>query len=163
MMPMIRRIVLAWLALATFAFFPLMAQQRDVSSVHRIGLLALRPLPQIAPSLSAFKDGMRELGYLEGKDYVLEVRLANDDPTRYPALVAELSQLKVELIVAGSTPAAIAIHQTNPTMPIVVGRGPDLVGAKLAESAAHPGGVVTGIEELAPGMTDKRLRFLKQA
>src|SRR5881398_1764552 len=119
MMPMIRRIVLAGLALATFAFFPLMAQQRDVSSkvtVHRIGFLALRPLAQIAPSLSAFKDGMRELGYLEGKDYVLEVRLANDDPTRYPALVAELSRLKVELIVAGSTPAAIAIHETNPTM-----------------------------------------------
>jgi len=162
----IHRIFLAGLALVTFAFCALMAQQRDVSSnvtVHRIGFLALRPLPQIAPSLSAFKDGMRELGYLEGKDYVLEVRLANDDPTRYPALVAELSRLKVELIVAGSTPAAIAIHETNPTMPIVVGRGPDLVGAKLAESAAHPGGVVTGIEELAAGMTDKRLRFLKQA
>src|SRR3989440_5430760 len=166
-MPMIvRRVVLAGLALATFASCAIVAQQRDVRfnlPVRRIGLLALRPLPQIAPALSAFKDGMRELGYLEGKDYVLEVRLANDDPTRYPALVAELSRLKVELIVAGSTPAAIAIHESNPTMPNVVGRGPDLVGAKLAESAAHPGGVVTGIEELAPGMTDKRLRFLKQA
>src|SRR2546425_7526589 len=83
----IRRILLAGLALATFACFPLMAQQRDVSSkatVHRIGFLALRPLPQIAPSLSAFKDGMRDLGYVEDKDYILEVRLANDDPTRYP-------------------------------------------------------------------------------
>ena len=78
------------------------------------------------------------------------------------SLATELSRLNVELIIAGSTPAAIAIHETNPTMPIVVGRGPDLVGAKLAESADHPGGVVTGIEELAPGMTDKRLRFLKQ-
>ena len=114
-MPMIiRRILLAGLALATFALCVLAVQQRDVSSnvtVHRIGFLALRPLPQITPSLSAFRDGMRELGYLEGKDYVLEVRLANDDPTRYPALVAELSRLKVELIVAGSTPAAIAIHE----------------------------------------------------
>jgi len=91
--------VLAGLALATFALCVLAAQQRDVSSnviVHRIGFLALRPLPQIASSLSGFKDGMRELGYLEGKHYILEVRLANDDPTRYPALVAELSQLKVE-------------------------------------------------------------------
>ena len=166
-MPMIvRRRVLAGLALATFASFVLVAQQRDVRfnlPVHRNGFLALRPLPQIAPSLSAFKEGMRELGQVEGKDYVLEVRLANDAPTRYPALVADLSRLKVELIVAGSTPAAIAIHQTNPTMPIVIARGPDLVGAKLADSADHPGGVATGIEELAPGMTDKRLRFLKQA
>src|SRR4030081_3166938 len=128
MMPMIiRRIFLAGLAVATFAFCALVAQRRDVSSnvtVHRIGFLALRPLPQIAPSLSAFKDGMRELGYLEGTDYILEVRLANDDPTRYPALIAELSRLKVELIVAGSTPAAIAITGTNPTMPIVLARGP---------------------------------------
>src|SRR3979409_2352248 len=111
----IRRILLAGLALATFALCVLAAQQRDVSSivtVHRIGFVALRPLPQIAPSLSAFRDGMRELGYLEGKDYVLEVRLANDDPTRYPALVGELSQLKGEMIVAGSTPAAPPIHET---------------------------------------------------
>ena len=91
------------------------------------------------------------------------VRTANDTASRYPALVAELSQLQVELIVVASTPAAMAIHATNPAMPIVVGRGPDLVGAKLAESMEHPGGVATGIEELAPGMTDKRLRLLKQA
>jgi len=140
-------------------------QQRSVpldAGVQRVGYLGLRPLAESEPVIVALKDGLRDLGYVEGKNYVLEVRLANDDPGRYPELIDELTNLKVRLIVAASTPAAIAIHNRNPTMPIVV-RGPDLVGAGLALSAGHPGGVATGIEELAPGMSDKKLRLLKRA
>jgi ABC-type uncharacterized transport system substrate-binding protein len=160
------RIVRVVSSLILFAPSALVAQRgasRPGEAVHQIGFLALRPMPELLPNLAEFREGMRELGHTEGKDYVIVVRTANDTASRYPALVAELSQLGAELIVAASTPAAVAIHATNPTMPIVVGRGPDLVGAKLAESAEHPGGVATGIEELAPGMSDKRLRLLKQA
>ena len=93
---------------------------------------------------------------------MLEIRIANNDPGRYPALTRELAQLGVRLIVAASTPAAVAIHQTDPTMPIVV-RGPDIVGAGLAASVSRPGGVVTGIDELATGITETRLRLLNEA
>jgi putative ABC transport system substrate-binding protein len=132
---------------------------------RRIGYVTLRPLNESAAAMvpiTALKDGLRDLGYVEGKDYVLDVRTADNDPTRYPELTAELTKLRVKLIVAASTPAAVAIHKANPTMPIVV-RGPDIIGAGLASSATRPGGVTTGIDELAPGISDKRVRMLKQA
>ena len=136
-----------------------------IAEVPRIGYIGLRPINETAASMAsinALKDGLRDLGYVEGKDYVLEVRIANNDPSRYPELTAELTKLKVKLIVAASTPAAVAIHKANPTMPIVL-RGPDIVGAGLANSASRPGGVVTGIDEVAAGVSDKRLRLLHQA
>ena len=144
---------------------PLSAQQADVSrdtAVPRIGYLGLRPLTESGASIAALKDGLRDLGYVEGKDYVLDLRMADNDPTRYPELIGELTRLRVKLIVAASTPAAVAIHKVNPTMPIVV-RGPDIVGAGLAESVSHPGGVATGVDELAAGLSERRLRLLKQA
>lgn len=140
-------------------------QRSAVQEVPRIGYIGLRPVNETAASMAsitALKEGLRALGYVEGKDYVLEVRIANNDPTRYPALTAELTKLQVKLIVAASTPAAVAIHKANPTMPIVL-RGPDIVGAGLANSAGRPGGAVTGIDEVAAGVSDKRLRLLRQA
>jgi putative ABC transport system substrate-binding protein len=112
--------------------------------------------------VTALKEGLRDLGYVEGKDYVLEMRTADNDPSRYPRLTEELTEHNVKVIVAASTPAAVAIHNANPTMPIVV-RGPDIVGAGLAKSTNHPGGLVTEIDELADGIADRRLRLLKQA
>lgn len=133
------------------------------TTVRRLGYLGLRPMREAQPTIGALKHGLRELGYTEARDYVLEVRLADDDPTRYPILIAELTSLDVELIVAASTPAAVAIHKADPAMPIVVGRGPDLVGAGLARSFDRPGSVVTGIEELQTGNIDKSLRVLREA
>jgi putative tryptophan/tyrosine transport system substrate-binding protein len=133
--------------------------------VPRVGYIGLRPLTESAASMdsiNALKEGLRDLGHVEGKDYALDIRIADNDPSRYPALTHELVQLKVKLIVAASTPAAVAIHKTNPAMPIVV-RGPDLVGAGLAASEDRPGGVVTGIDELAEGIAERRLRLFKQA
>jgi ABC-type uncharacterized transport system substrate-binding protein len=132
------------------------------AGVPRIGYLGLRPLTESGATIAALKDGLRDLGYVEGKHYVLDLRIADNDPNRYPELIGELTQLGVKLIVAASTPAAVAIHKANPTMPIVV-RGPDIVGAGLAKSATHPGGVTTGVDELAAGLSEKRLRLLKQA
>jgi putative ABC transport system substrate-binding protein len=136
----------------------LSAEQRSsVPEVPRIGYIGLRPLTESAASMesiTALKEALRDFGHVEGKDYVLDVRIANNDPTRYPALTAELSKLQVKLIVAASTPAAVAIHKANPTMPLVV-RGPDVIGAGLADSASRPTGVTTGIDELSPGITEK--------
>ena len=136
-----------------------------VTPCPRIGYIGLRPPSESAASMeiiTALKQGLGDLGYVEGRNYLLEIRIANNDPSRYGELTNELTELKVELIVAASTPAAIAIHKANPTMPIVV-RGPDIVGAGLAKSTNHPGGVATGIDELADGISEKRLRLLKQA
>jgi putative ABC transport system substrate-binding protein len=112
--------------------------------------------------MTGLKEGLRDLGQIEGRDYVLDLRSADDDAARFPVLISELTRLKVRLIFAASTPAAVAIHKANPAMPIVV-RGPDLVGAGLARSASHPGGMTTGIDEVGTGDTAKRLRLLKQA
>jgi ABC-type uncharacterized transport system substrate-binding protein len=141
------------------------AQQRDGNlDVPHLGLLAFRPLTEAASVnlVTALKDGLRDIGYLEGRDYVLHLRSADDDANRFPGLVAELTRLHVKLIFAPSTPAAVAIHKANPVMPIVV-RGPDIVGAGLAQSASRPGGMVTGIDEVGTGDTAKRLRLLKEA
>jgi putative ABC transport system substrate-binding protein len=144
----------------------LAAQQRSHGDdVPRIGYIGMRPLSESAASMqiiTALKEGLADLGYVEGRDYVLEIRIANNDPDRYRELTGELTERNAKLIVAASTPAAVAIHKANPTMPIVV-RGPDIVGAGLAKNTSHPGGVATGIDELADGISQKRLRLLKQA
>ncbi len=132
------------------------------SAVHRIGFLGLRPMPESEPAIRQLRSGLQGLGYVEGKNYVLEIRLADDNASRYPALVRELTKANVKMIVAASIPAAVAIHKENPLMTIVIAQGPDIVGNKLADSAERPGGVATGLEELKPGNTDRRLRLLKQ-
>jgi putative tryptophan/tyrosine transport system substrate-binding protein len=143
----------------------LSAQQRDGNlNVPHIGYLGFRPLTESVSIeiVAALNEGLRNLGHAEGRDYILDLRSADDDADRFPALVAELTRLQVKLIFAPSTPAAVAIHKANPAMPIVV-RGPDIVGAGLAQSASRPGGMVTGIDEVGTGDTAKRLRLLKQA
>ena len=119
----------------TPSWIPAVRWRSAIAEVPRIGYIGLRPINETAASMAsitALKDGLRDLGYVEGKDYVLEVRIANNDPSRYPELTAELTKLQVKLIVAASTPAAVAIHKANPTMPIVL-RGPDIVGRGIGQ------------------------------
>ena len=139
-------------------------QRTDNLDVPHIGYLGFRPLTEASAIevLTGLREGLRDLGRVEGRDYVLDVRSADNDADRFPALISELTRLQVKLIFAPSTPAAVAIQKANPAMPIVV-RGPDIVGAGLAQSVDHPGGMVTGIDEVGTGDTAKRLRLLKQA
>jgi len=139
-------------------------QQPGNLHVPHVGYLGFRPLTESGSIevVTALKEGLRDLGHAEGRDYVLDLRSADNDADRFPALISELTRLQVRLIFAPSTPAAVAIHKANPAMAIVV-RGPDIVGAGLARTASHPGGMVTGIDEVGTGDTDKRLRLLKQA
>ena len=123
-----------------FALVPwgfLSAEQRPDLPVPHIGYLGLRPLTESGSVevLIGLKEGLRDVGLAEGRDYVLDLRSADNDTDRFPALISELTRLRVKLIFAPSTPAAVAIHKANPAMPIVV-RGPDIVGAGLARSAS---------------------------
>jgi ABC-type uncharacterized transport system substrate-binding protein len=111
----------------------------------------------------AFRQGLRDLGYVDGRSVVIEYRDAEGKYDRLPALAAELVALKVDVIVAADTPAALAAKQATRTLPIVfIGAG-DPVTIGLVTSLARPGGNVTGLSLLAPELVGKRLELLKQA
>jgi putative ABC transport system substrate-binding protein len=106
---------------------------------------------------------MSDLGYIEGQNLHIEVREAEGQPARLPALAAELTNSSVDVIVAGaSTPAAQAAHQATRTIPIVMTGVGDPVAAGLVASLARPGGNVTGLSDLAVGLSGKRLELLKE-
>jgi ABC-type uncharacterized transport system substrate-binding protein len=105
---------------------------------------------------------LRDLGYVEGRNVVLEVRYAEGRNERFPSLAAELVNLKVDVLVAQSTPAAIAAKQASSSVPIVMVVVGDPLGAKLIESLAHPGGNVSGLSLIAPELSAKRLDLFKQ-
>jgi putative ABC transport system substrate-binding protein len=126
------------------------------------GYLAVQPTAN--PLLyEAFRQGLRDLGYVEGCNVVIEYRGAEGKPERLPALAAELVALKVDVIVVGSTPQALAAKQATRTLPIVFASAPDPVENGLVTSLARPGGNVTGLSALAKELVGKRLEQLKQA
>src|SRR4029453_17453590 len=120
--------------------------------------------PAAAPHLTeAFLQGLRDLGYVEGRNVAIEYRDAGGKVDRLPALAAELVALKVDVIMAGSTPLALAAKQATRTLPIVfIGSG-DPVTDGLVTSLARPGGNVTGLSSLTPERVGKCLELLTQA
>ena len=111
----------------------------------------------------AFRQGLRDLGYVESRNVVIEYRDAEGKPERLPALAAELVALKVDVIVAGSTVQALVAKQATKTIPIVFATAGDPVTSGLVTSLARPGGNVTGLSILAPELVGKRLELLTQA
>jgi putative ABC transport system substrate-binding protein len=109
----------------------------------------------------AFLQGLRDLGYVAGRNVVIEYRDAEGKSERLPALAAELVRLKVDVIAVATTPAARAAKQATPTIPIVMMFVVDPVGSGLVASLARPGGNVTGVTSLAGGLVAKRMEFLK--
>jgi len=112
--------------------------------------------------LKAFRDALHELGYVEGKNVQLEVRWGNGEFDRLPALAAELVQLKVDVIVAATSPSVVAARQATRTIPIVMPVSSDPVGEGLVASLAHPGGNITGLSMMAPELGEKRLQLLRE-
>src|SRR5262249_25846802 len=112
-------------------------------------------------TLDSFYRGLHELGYTEGQNLVIEKRNADWKPDRLPALAAELVALKVDMIVAWSTPAARAAKQATSSIPIIAAVMADPVGDELVASLARPGGNVTGTTFLGPELVAKRLQLLK--
>jgi putative tryptophan/tyrosine transport system substrate-binding protein len=135
------------------------------AQVARIGYLVTGGLasPETRVLLDAFRQGLRERGYVEGQNIVVEYRAADGQLERFPALAAELVQLKPEVIVAQGTPAARAAQQATTTIPIVTPVMGDPVGDGLVASLARPGGNITGLTFLGPELVPKRLELLKEA
>ena len=141
---------------------PLAAEAQQAAKIARIGYLALNSGAN--PHLrEAFRQGLRDLGYVEGRNVVIEYRDAEGKPERLPALATELVALKVDVIVAASTAAALAAKQATRTLPIVFPVVADPVTEALVTSLARPGGNVTGSSNLAPELVGKRLEQLTQA
>jgi putative ABC transport system substrate-binding protein len=134
------------------------AQQKRVP---RVGFLTSSP--SVFPDRNeAFRQGLRELGYVEGKNIVIEWRYAEGKPDRFPGLAAELVRLKVDVIVAGNPTTAVILKEATTTIPIVIGYHTDPVGTGLVASLARPGGNITGLSVLAPELGGKRLEILKE-
>jgi putative tryptophan/tyrosine transport system substrate-binding protein len=146
-----------------FLAAPLAAEAQQAAKVPRIGLLTLNLAA--SPHLrEALLQGLRDLGYVEGRNLVIEYRDAEGKLERFPALAAELAALKVDVIVtAGGTPAALAAKQATRTLPIVFAGVGDAVASGLVTSLARPGGNVTGLSVLAPELVGKWLELLTQA
>ena len=148
-------------ALGCLCVPPLTPEAQPPTHVHRIGVLASGiasgSTREPNPFLEAFLEGMRALGYVEGQNLVLEYRGAAGQYERFPALAAELVRLKVDVLLAPITPAALALKQATATIPIVMLSG-DPVGSGLVASLARPGGNVTGLSLLAPEVVGKKGR-----
>jgi putative ABC transport system substrate-binding protein len=155
-----RRLVLALMAGALTAPFASFAQQPTKSA--RIGFLAPTSPQVLSTRLQAFRDGLRELGYVEGKNLQLEVRWGEGKLERLPTLADELVQAKVDVIVAATSPSVVAARQATQTVPIVMPVSSDPVGDGLVASLARPGGNITGLSMMAPELGQKRLQLLEE-
>ena len=137
---------------------PAITLAQQPAKVPRIGVLANSE----SPAWDAFRRGLRELGYVDGHNVAMEWRWADGKADRYPALAAELVQLKVDLIVTSSTPATLAAKQATSTIAILMLNSayPDKIG--LVESLARPGGNITGYSNLSADLMGKKLQLLKE-
>jgi ABC-type uncharacterized transport system substrate-binding protein len=130
------------------------------TKVPRIGVLILGAPPNA--NLDAFIQGLRELGYIEGKNLLIDYRFAEGRAERLPELATELVRLKVDAIFTAGTPAIFALKQATKTIPVVFFSTSDPVGTGVVASLAHPGGNITGISVLASDLWPKRLELLKE-
>jgi ABC-type uncharacterized transport system substrate-binding protein len=143
---------------------PLVAEAQKPAKPARIGYLLTGALesPETRAALDAFRQGLRERGYVEGQNVVIEYRTAEGRIERFPELARELIRLEIDLIVAGTTPAARGARQATTTVPIVAFAMGDPVGDGLVASLGRPGGNVTGLTFLGPQLVPKRLELLKE-
>ena len=156
-----RRIGLAVILTVILILAPL-AEAQSARQVWRIGYLGTSS-PALEPNLvNAFRQGLRELGHIEGQDIVIEYRWAEGKYDRFPELAAELVRLKVDVILTAGTPGALAAKQATRTIPIVMAVVADALAYQLVASLAQPGGNVTGLSTLARDLQGKQLEFLKE-
>src|SRR5262245_40466187 len=147
------------------AAWPLAMRAEQAAKVARIGFMVTGSLrsPEQRAMTDSFLQGLRERGYVEGRNIVIEYRDADGKIERFAELATELARLDLDLIVASNTPAARAAKQATTTIPIVVPVMGDPIGDGLVTSLARPGGNITGMTFLGPELATKRLELLKQA
>jgi len=137
------------------------AHAQQSGKVFRIGILDVSSASSIADLLRAYRQELTTLGWIEGKNFTIEYRFAEQKRERLPELAADLVRLKTDIIVVTGTPQGLAAKQATTTIPIVMTSLADPVGAGLVASLARPGGNVTGLSSLAPELNSKRLEILK--
>ena len=139
---------------------PLAARAQQVGKIYRIGILETIPAVRNAANLDALRKGLRDLGYVEGRNLVIEYRSADGRPEQFPELASELVRLKVDLIVTRGTPAARAAKNATGTIPVVMATMGD--PRAIVASFAHPGGNITGVTTFSTELTAKRIELLKE-
>ena len=158
---MIKQILIC-LLLTVFLLTGSLVQAQQPTKIARIGYLTgATPIGQAA-RIEAFRQGLRELGYVEGKNIVVEYRYAEEKLNRLPALAAELVRLKVDVIVTGGSGNTRAAKEATNTIPIVMAQDSDPVANRFVASLARPGGNITGLATLAPEIGGKQLELLKE-
>src|SRR5438874_2873697 len=157
---------LKWLGLSIIAFVLVVtgtvAQAQQPTKIPRIGFLTASSPSVISARLEAFRQGLRELGYVEGKNTVVEDRYAEEKIDRLRALAAEFVRLKVDIIVSAGPQSTRAAKEATVTIPIVMAFDFDPVGNGFVASLARPGGNITGLSTLAPEISGKQLELLKE-
>ena len=134
---------------------------QPATKIHRLGLLLTGAPPDA--NVEAFREGLRDLGYVEGQNITIDSRWAGGQSDRWSELVAALLDAKVDVIVTQATPAASTVKRLTTAVPIVMAYAADPVGSGLVANLARPGGNVTGLTTLAPTLSAKRLEILKEA
>jgi putative tryptophan/tyrosine transport system substrate-binding protein len=138
------------------------AEAQQTGKVHRIGYLGGTSPSSLRARIGAFRQGLRDLGYVEGKNIVIEYRYAEGKLDRQPTLAAELARLNVNVIVTVGSGATRAAKEATLTIPIVMAQDSDPVGNGFVASLARPGGNITGLSTLSPEISGKRLELLKE-
>ena len=149
-------------ALLVLSAAPLLSHAQRQGKIWRVGFLVPRRRPESIESdyLGAFPRGMRELGYVEGKNLVIEWRFADGESERLPDLAAELVRLKVDVMVSASSQAISALQKATDTIPIVMASSGDPIGSGFIKSLARPGGNITGFSNLTSDIGTKQLELL---
>jgi putative ABC transport system substrate-binding protein len=141
---------------------PLSAEAQRDDKVHRIGMLERTSMAINAANLDGFRRGLRELGYVEGRDLAIEYRSADGRDDRFPGLAAELVRLNVDMIVTRGTPAALAAKNATGTIPVIITGVGDPVGQGVVASLARPGANVTGLSSFVNEIYAKRVELLRE-
>ena len=142
------------------AAWPLMARAQQGRKVRRIGLLSGASREGASGNIDAFLQGMRELGYVEGRDFITDLRFADGNYERFTELAAELVQLKPDVIVTGTTAAIRTLQRATTTIPIVLANSTDPVGNGFVASLARPGGNITGLSGSSEDTSPKQLELV---
>jgi len=154
--------VLSILVVVVLLAFAVIAEAQQPAKVPRIAYFSAGSASSQASRLDVFRQGLRDLGYAEGKEIVIEQRYADGKLDRVAALATELVRLKLDVIVTGGPAATRAAKEATATIPIVMGFDYDPVGSGVVASLARPGGNVTGLSSLAPEISGKQLELLKE-
>jgi putative ABC transport system substrate-binding protein len=141
---------------------PFAAQAQQTGDVYRIGFLGNSTAALEANLVGPFREGLRDFGYVEGRNVLIEYRWAEGKYDRFPALIGELLALKVAVIVTAGTPATLAVKKATTSVPLVMLAVGDPVGTGIVPSLSHPGGNITGLTAISTEMDAKRLELLRE-